>query len=74
MTLGTDETDGRLLLDLLPGVPNAVWGRDELHTGDMWNSNSVVAWLLARGGFDMTEVHPPPGRAPGWEGGLAFAQ
>jgi hypothetical protein len=36
------------VLDLVPSVPTPVWGRDELHTGEMWNSNSLTSWLLAR--------------------------
>ena len=26
-------------------------GRDELGTGEMWNSNSVIAWVIARSGM-----------------------
>ena len=33
-------------------VPTPVWGRDELGTGDMWNSNSVISWAIACGGLD----------------------
>jgi hypothetical protein len=29
-------------------LPTPVWGRDELGAGEMWNSNSVVAWVIAR--------------------------
>ncbi len=62
------------ILDVVPDFPRAVWGRDELRSGDMWNSNSLVAWLLARSGLDTNEVTPPPnGRAPGWSAGLAVA-
>jgi hypothetical protein len=62
------------LLDLVPSVPNPVWGRDEFGTGDMWNSNSVVSWLLSRAGFDMASIDPPAGgRAPGWDAGLKVA-
>ncbi len=72
--LSVDQSFAQRLLDLLPGVPTAVWGRDELHAGEMWNSNSVVAWLLARANFDMTTLHPPAGgRAPGWNSGLVVA-
>jgi hypothetical protein len=47
--------------------PTATWGRDELDTGDMWNSNSLVSWLLAGSGHDIDAVGPPVhGRAPGW--------
>lgn len=63
------------LLDLVPSVPTPTWGRDELHAGDMWNSNSVVAWLLARTGLDSAAGQPPPGgRAPGWDAGIVTAR
>jgi hypothetical protein len=62
------------LLTLAPAVPTLTWGRDELGTGDMWNSNSLSAWLLARTGTDMATLSPPhDGRAPGWPAGLALA-
>jgi hypothetical protein len=65
----------RRLLDLVGALPSPVWGRDELGTGEMWNSNSVIAWLLARSGLPMDGIHPPAGgRAPGWEAGRAAAQ
>jgi hypothetical protein len=63
------------ILDSLPSVPKPVWGRDELGTGDMWNSNSVTSWVLATTGIDMDRVHlPDRGRAPGWEAGLVVAR
>jgi hypothetical protein len=41
----------------------------------MWNSNSVIAWLLARSGIDTESVRPPAGgRAPGWQAGLEVAR
>jgi hypothetical protein len=64
----------RRLVGLVPAVPTMTWGRDELMTGDMWNSNSVVAWLLASSGIYVARAHlPPHGRAPGWDAGLAAA-
>jgi hypothetical protein len=64
----------RRVLDLVGAVPTPVWDRDELDAGDMWNSNSVVAWVLARAGLPAERVHPPPhGRAPGWSAGLTVA-
>ena len=27
------------------------WGRDEFKVGEMWNSNSVISWLLERSGI-----------------------
>ena len=73
--LTDDEERARRLLDLVPSVPTLVWGRDELDTGDMWNSNSVISWLLVRSGLDAAPIHPPAGgRAPGWQAGLALAR
>ena len=35
--------------------------------GDMWNSNSVIAWLLTRAGINARDMQSPQGgRAPGW--------
>jgi hypothetical protein len=63
------------VLDLVPQVPTPVWGRDDLETGDMWNSNSVTAWLIARSGMDIESIQPPPaGRAPGWQAGIVVAR
>jgi hypothetical protein len=62
------------VLDVLAQVPPLTWGRDELHAGEMWNSNSVVSWALARTGHDMDSLRPPlAGRAPGWDAGLHLA-
>lgn len=62
------------VLDLVPSVPRMVWGRDELGAGEMWNSNSVVAWLLVSSGIDTRRVRlPTRGRAPGWSAGLRAA-
>jgi hypothetical protein len=72
--LSTDSSVAQRLLELVPAVPCPVWGRDELGLGEMWNSNSVVAWLLARSGIDTEEIGPPAGgRAPGWRSGIAAA-
>ena len=66
--------DVAALLHLVREVPALTWGRDELGSGDMWNSNSLVAWLLASTGHDMTVIAPPHGgRAPGWNAGLHLA-
>ena len=63
------------VLELVPDVPTPVWGRDELHAGEMWNSNSVISWLIARSGLGVETVHPPAGgRAPGWRAGLVVAR
>jgi hypothetical protein len=50
------------------------WGRDQLRAGDMWNSNSLTAWLLARSDHQTESIGPPAhGRAPGWHAGLMAA-
>src|SRR5262245_11403175 len=46
--LTEDVEVARRLLELVPDVPRLVWGRDELRTGEMWNSNSLISWLLVR--------------------------
>ena len=73
--LSEDPATGRRVLELVAEVPTPTWGRDELHTGEMWNSNSVTAWLLARAGIDVRHTRPPlGGRAPGWTAGLMTAR
>jgi hypothetical protein len=73
--LSDDPLRARRLLDLVGSLPRPVWGRDELGTGEMWNSNSVISWLLARSGLPTNAISPPAGgRAPGWEAGLVTAR
>lgn len=70
-----DPAVAQRILDLVPLVPARIWGRDELHTGDMWNSNSLISWLLVRAGVDVDELQPPRGgRAPGWTAGTTVAR
>ncbi|WP_343899086.1 hypothetical protein [Nocardioides aquaticus] len=72
--MSADRGTALRLLGLVPRFPPLTWGRDELGTGDMWCSNSLTAWLLARSGHDMATVLPPAGtRAPGWSAGLQVA-
>jgi hypothetical protein len=72
--LGASERQTRALLTLVPRCPTPTWGLDELGTGEMWNSNSVVAWLLASTGLVTPELSPPRhGRAPGWQAGIRAA-
>jgi hypothetical protein len=41
----------------------------------MWNSNSMISWLIARAGLRAESVHPPAGgRASGWRAGLVVAR
>jgi len=73
--LASDDDHARRVLELVAQVPTPVWGRDELGTGEMWNSNSVIAWVIARSGIDVDSIQPPArGRAPGWHAGLVVAR
>jgi len=72
--LSKDESQVAQLLNVISSVPPLTWGRDQIRAGDMWNSNSLISWLLARAGVDMSKVNPPiRGRAPGWRAGLLLA-
>jgi len=65
----------RRLIDRVASVPRLIWGRDQLGAGDMWNSNSVISWLLATTGVPMETIVPPGrGRAPGWDAGVEMAR
>ena len=52
--LGSDADSAERLLELVRQVPTPVWGRDELRAGEMWNSNSLISWLIVRSGLDLT--------------------
>jgi hypothetical protein len=73
--LSQDPVVAHRLLALVDSLPSPVWGRDELGTGEMWNSNSVIAWLLAQSGLPTDAIRPPAGgRTPGWQAGLVTAR
>ena len=73
--LTDDPRHARRLLDAIVSVPTPVWGRDDLAVGEMWNSNSMVAWVLAAAGLPAQTLRPPAqGRAPGWDSGVAAAR
>jgi hypothetical protein len=41
----------------------------------MWNSNSLISWLIALSGLDVESVNRPlGGRAPGWNAGVVTAR
>lgn len=70
-----DPRSAARILELVESVPANVWGRDHLGTGEMWNSNSVISWLLARTGLQPEQIHAPAGgRAPGWTAGCVVAR
>lgn len=63
------------IIEIIPSIPTAVWGRDELNTGEMWNSNSLISWSLTMCGIEASSLHPPQGGgAPGWEAGIVAAK
>lgn len=73
--LSDDVARARRLIGLVPRAPTPVWGRDELGAGEMWNSNSLIAWLLVRTGFEVESIElPRGGRAPGWDAGIVVAR
>ena len=73
--VSADLACARRLLELVRQLPTPVWGRDELGAGEMWNSNSVVSWLLVRSGVDASSIAlPHGGRAPGWRAGIVVAE
>ena len=73
--LGSDAESAQRLLELVRRAPTPVWGRDELRAGEMWNSNSLISWLIVRSGLDLDSIHlPPGGRAPGWQAGVVVAR
>ena len=74
VTVSTRSEVARQVVELVLRFPALVGGRDELRTDDMWDSNSLVAWLLVRADVDVTGTRPPRGgRAPGWDAGVIAA-
>jgi hypothetical protein len=72
--LTNDGSTAQCLLDSVERIPPMVWGRRPDGGTEMWNSNSVISWLLARTGFDLELIGPPSGgRAPGWVTGIELA-
>ena len=75
LRVSDDPAVAHRVLALVPALPPTTWGRDKLRAGDMWNSNSVVAWLIERAGLDAGAIRPPVGgRAPGWGAGVVVAR
>jgi hypothetical protein len=73
-TISDDIVPARRLLQEARRAPALVWGRDQMAAGEMWNSNSVISWLLTRVGLPIDDIRPPAGtRAPGWDAGIVIA-
>ena len=51
LPLSTNRVQAQQVLELVPAFPSVTWGRDELDAGEMWNSNSLISWLLVSGGM-----------------------
>ncbi len=74
ITVTRNEAQMERILKGIGDIPTPVWGRDENDTGEMWNSNSVISWVLEQSGIDANSFHPPEGgRAPGWQAGIKVA-
>jgi hypothetical protein len=72
--VSSDAAVARRVLDVPATMPTPTWGRDELQTGEMWNSNAVIAWILSSAGVDAEAIRPPAGgRAPGWRARVVVA-
>lgn len=75
VTASADSAQIARVLNVIKAVPTPTWGRDELSGGEMWNSNSMIAWTLERSGVNTDEIPlPANGRAPGWDAGRAIAR
>ena len=73
--LTDEEPVARRLLDVADDIPPLLWGRRPTGHSEMWNSNSVISWLLTRSGIDPDAIVPPSGgRAPGWSTGIEIAR
>ena len=60
-SLSDDPALSQRILDSVPLVPTPTWGRDELRTGEMWNSNSLISSLLVSAGVAIEQILPPAG-------------
>lgn len=75
VVVGTDPAFARSVLALVPEVPALTWGRTPVGSREMWNSNSVIAWILTRAGVADADARLPGGtRAPGWQTGVDVAR
>jgi hypothetical protein len=73
--ISRDKKVARNLIALANVVPAYVWGRKPHGYGEMWNSNSVISWLLTAAGVDVEKITARGGgRAPGWRTGIEVAR
>ncbi|MFW2514238.1 hypothetical protein ACNI3K_10720 [Demequina sp. SO4-13] len=57
------------MLTSVGSVPTLTWGRPVPGAGDMWNSNSLISWVIGSAGLRTDREPPDGGRAPGWAAG-----
>ncbi len=75
VTIPLTDEQAHAILDHVPRVPMLTWGRNVPPSGDMWNSNSLISWLLTLIGVEAAQLTPPThGDAPGWAAGIAEAK
>lgn len=73
IAIAEDQKTAHSLLRHVHQVPALTWGRRVPPTREMWNSNSLVSWLLQSSGATTDLAPPGRGRAPGWAAGLNLA-
>lgn len=73
VTVTRDPVAVARIVDGVHCAPALPWGRRVAGTRDMWNSNSLVAWLLAHADLPTDQAPPLGGRAPGWDAGAYLA-
>jgi hypothetical protein len=66
--------EGRCVVELAPTPDRDDSDRGVVAEGAMWNSNSLISWLIAAGGLDDSMQPPAGGRAPDWNAGLVLGR
>ena len=73
--LADERTTVERIVEFASMVPAYTWGRRVKGTAEMWTSDSVVSWLLAKAGLEPRDARAPAdGRAPGWTAGVEVAR
>ncbi|MET4224595.1 hypothetical protein [Oerskovia enterophila] len=74
VVLTVDKTAVTQVLRAVSQVAPLTWGRRAPGTSEMWNSNSLISWVLAQSGLSTNLLPPQGGRAPGWMAGMEIAE
>ena len=67
--VSADAAQASRVLHVLREVPPLTWGRDELRTGEMWNSHALVSWHSRR----PATTCPPSTHLPVGKGSVSAA-